>query len=560
MKNAGIKKMPNKGNDAVFAAEVGLSPHSDAVFAGPLPKCFTYIFASFILQWAYGLGANMVQSNIIELTGDFNTTLIETTWLVAAYMAPNVSITIMLIKIRYQFGLRNFAELSILGFVVVCVLHLFVTDLRSALIIRFFAGIAAAPMASLAFLYMMEAFTPSKKYTIGLSLNYMNAALAVPLSRLISPNLLENGGFSSLSAMEMGLVLIGLGCIFSLPLTPIVYDKVIKKLDWVSYSLIALGLGLNAIVMSIGKWYWWTETLWIGWGLALAVFSLTIAIIIELNRATPLVDLRWLFSKEMIQVVLVLLVFRILLLEQSILAADFFNLSGLLNRNMAPMYLAVTCGTFLGGAICVFFLRMGREDYFYLLSLCCLTLGSYLDSHVSQLTHPVDMIISQGLIGFGYALFLPPALCNGFIKASARGPNYVLSFIAIFLLAQVTGGLVSAALFGSLQFFFTCHHFEDLTQEITTTSTLVFDKISNLSSPYSALVSDNLEGGKTILSLTDQLKLTANILAYNDVFRLYCYMSMVVLIIFLLKIFYKSYFYENFMMLFKSKSMISKGE
>ncbi|WCR55824.1 MAG: Inner-membrane proton/drug antiporter (MSF type) of tripartite multidrug efflux system [Bartonella clarridgeiae] len=57
---------------------------------------------------------------------------------------------------------------------------------------------------------MIEAFAPAKKFTIGLSLNYMNAALAVPLSRLISPSLLEKGGFSSLSAMEMSLVLIGL--------------------------------------------------------------------------------------------------------------------------------------------------------------------------------------------------------------------------------------------------------------------------------------------------------------------------------------------------------------
>ncbi|WP_438721700.1 MFS transporter [Bartonella rochalimae] len=545
--------MSNEGNSGGSAAELGSFTHPGVIFTGPLPKCFTYIFTSFILQWAYGLGANMVQSNIIELTGDFNTTLIETTWLVSAYMAPHVSIAIMLIKIRYQFGLRNFAELSILGFVVVCILHLFITDLRSALIIRFFAGIAAAPMASLAFLYMMEAFASEKKYTIGISLNYMNAALAVPLARLISPSLLENGGFSSLSAMEMGLVLIGLGCIFSLPLTPVVCNKVIKKLDWVSYSLIALGLGLNAIVMSIGKWYWWTETLWIGCGLALAVFSLTIAIIIELNRETPLIDLRWLFSKEMIQVVLVLLVFRILLLEQSTLAADFFNLFGLLNRDMAPMYFAVTFGTLLGGGVCVFFLRMGREDYFYLLSLSCLALGSYLDSHVSQLTRPVDMIISQGLIGFGYALFLPPALCNGFVKASARGPNYVLSFIAIFLLAQVTGGLMSAALFSSLQFFFARHHFEYLTQEITTTGTLIFEKINHLSSPYSALVSQSLKSEKTISSLTDQLQLTANVLAYDDVFRLYFYMTMIVLIIFLLKIFCKSYFYENFMMLLKSK-------
>ncbi|WCR55825.1 MAG: Inner-membrane proton/drug antiporter (MSF type) of tripartite multidrug efflux system [Bartonella clarridgeiae] len=217
--------------------------------------------------------------------------------------------------------------------------------------------------------------------------------------------------------------------------------------------MIALGLGLNAIIMSVGKWYWWTETLWIGWGLAFGIFSLIIAIIIELNRATPLVDLRWLFSKEMIEVVLVLLVFRILLLEQSTLAADFFNLFGLLDRDMTLMYLAVAFGTLLGGGVCVFFLRTDREDYFYLLSLSYLALGSYLDSYVSLLTRPVDMIMSQGLISFGYALFLPPALCSGFVKASAQGPNYVLSFIVIFLLAQVTGGFMSAALLAVCNFF-----------------------------------------------------------------------------------------------------------
>ncbi|WP_273759276.1 MFS transporter [Bartonella sp. ML70XJBT.G] len=513
-------------------------PHPGRVFAGPLPKCFVYIFASFILQWAYGLGANVVQSNIVHLTGDFHATLTETTWLVAAYMAPNVSVAIMLIKIRYQFGLRAFAELSILGFVLVCVLQLFVTDLRSALIIRFFAGIAAAPLASLALLYMMEAFAPAKKFTIGLSLNYMNAALAAPLSRLISPGLLESGGFSSLSAMEMGLVLISLGCIYALPLTPVVRNKVIQKLDWLSYGLIALGLGLNAVIMSVGILYWWYEAPWIGWALALAVFSLVIAIIIELNREKPLIDLRWIFSKEMIQSVLILLVFHVFLLERSTLAVGFFNLFGLLNREMAPMYLAIILGALLGGAVCVCFLRVGREDYFYLVSLGCLALGTYLDSHVNHLTRPQDMMFSQGLVSFSYALFLPPALCRGFVISGGRGPRYVLSFIAVFLLTQVSGGLMGSAFFGSLQFFFAHKNFESLTQNIVVTDPVIVGEANTLFSPsYGAFVPHILGDEQSTSGVIEKLKLTANILAYDDVFRLYFYIAMVAFAIFLVKIF-----------------------
>ncbi|WP_375675457.1 MFS transporter [Bartonella sp. CL100XZDX] len=516
-------------------------PRPGRVFAGPLPKCFVYILASLILQWAYGLGANIVQSNIVHLTGDFHATLAETTWLVAAYMAPNVSVAIMLIKIRYQFGLRAFAELSILGFVLVCVLQLFVTDLRSALIIRFFAGIAAAPLASLALLYMMEAFAPAKKFTIGLSLNYMNAALAAPLSRLISPDLLENGGFSSLSALEMGLVLISLVCIYTLPLTPVVRSKVIQKLDWISYGLIALGLGLNAVIMSVGILYWWYEAPWIGWGLALAILSLAIAIIIELNREKPLIDLRWIFSKEMIQSVFILLIFHVFLLERSNLPVGFFNLFGLLNREMAPMYLAVTLGILLGGAVCVFFLRAGREDYFYLLSLGCLALGAYLDSHVNYLTRPKDMMLSQGLVSFSYALFLPPALFKGFVIAGERGPRYVLSFIAVFLLTQVTGGLMGSAFFGSLQFYFAHKNFESLTQNIIITDPLISGEMNTLFSPsYGISVPNGLRSEQGTSMLIEKFKLTANIFAYDDVFRLYFYISMVVFVIFLVTMIVKS--------------------
>ncbi|UTO28272.1 MFS transporter [Bartonella harrusi] len=516
-------------------------PHPGRVFAGPLPKCFVYILASFILQWAYGLGANIVQSNIVHLTGDFHATLAETTWLVAAYMAPNVSVAIMLIKIRYQFGLRAFAELSILGFVLVCVLQLFVTDLRSALIIRFFAGIAAAPLASLALLYMMEAFAPAKKYTIGLSLNYMNAALAVPLSRLISPDLLENGGFSSLSALEMGLVLISLGCIFSLPLTPVVRNKVIQKLDWLSYGLIAFGLGINAVVMSVGKLYWWYEAPWIGWGLVLAVSSLVMAIIIELNREKPLIDLRWLFSKEIVQSVLILLVFHVFLLERSTLAAEFFNLFGLSNREVMPMYLAVILGALLGGGICVFFLRAGCEDYFYLVSLGCLALGTYLDSHVNQFTCPQDMMLSQGLISFSYTLFLPAALFKGFVISGEKGPRYVLSFITVFLLTQVTGGLMGSALFGSLQFFFAHKNFEFLTQNIIVTDPALSVEMNALLSPfYGVSVANILGDGQGAARLIEKFKLAANIFAYDDVFRIYFYIAIIVFAVFLIKIFVKS--------------------
>lgn len=519
------------------------------IFAGPLHKCFIYIFAACILQWTYGLGANMVQSNISQLTGFFHATTTETTWLVSAYMAPNVSLSFFLIKIRNQFGLRRFAELSIIAFLLVCLLHLFVVDLQTAIIVRFFSGITAAPISSLGFFYMIEAFAPAKKRTIGLSLNLMNVALAVPLSRVLSPTLMDNGEFHGLYAMEMGLALIGFVCILKLPLTPIPRAKVIEKMDFLSYGLIATGLGINAAIMPVGRFYWWLEARWMGWWFAIAILLLTIAVVIELNRKNPLIDLRWLFSRQMLHIALVLMVFRVLLSEQATLAANFFNMFGLLNREMTPMYLWVIFGTVLGGFTCAIFYKPGREDEFHSLALILLALGAFMDSHATNLTRPENMYLSQAMIGCGGALFLPPSMGKGLATAIARGPQYVLSFVAVFLFTQSTGGLMSSAFFGSMQTIFEKQHSSVLTSQVVMSDPIVANQVKQLSAAYSHVLTDpQLLNAEGVAALAKKATLEANILAYNDVFRLYSMIALSLLIFLFIKIairYYKNWHVQH---------------
>jgi len=512
------------------------------IFAFSLPRAFLYIIAATILSWTQGLGMNMVQASVQQIQGYFHATTLETTWLVSAYMAPNVSLSFFLIKIRTQFGLRNFAELSIIGFLVVCLLHLFVSDLHSALIIRFFGGIAAAPMSSLAFLYMMEAFAPAKKSIMGVSLNLTNTALAMPLSRLFTPSLIEHGGFAGLYSLEAGLALIGLGLIFYLPLTPIPRDRVIGKLDIISYMLIATGLGINAVIMPVGRYYWWREADWIGIALICAVVLLTIAALIELNRKKPLIDLRWLFSREILHIAFVMLIFRVLLSEQSSLATGFFNLFGLLNRELHMLNLVIISGIILGGLCCVFFLKPGREDIFHVAALILLAGGSWIDSYATHMTRPPDMYLSQFMIGMGSALFLPPSMYKGLTMALARGPTYILSFIAIFLFTQSSGGLMSSAFFGSLQTIFEKYHSNILAQNIVMSDPAVANRISQMSMPYRHVLQDSgLLNAEGLATLGKQATLEANILAYNDVFRIYTYIALMLLVFLLAKMTRQAY-------------------
>lgn len=64
--------------------------------------------------------------------------------------------------------------------------------------------------------------------------------------------------------MEMGLALMAFGVVYLLPLTPVVRTKMLHKLDFVSYPLVALSFGLLALVLVMGRTFWWFEAPWIG--------------------------------------------------------------------------------------------------------------------------------------------------------------------------------------------------------------------------------------------------------------------------------------------------------
>ena len=477
------------------------------------------IAASTLLAMTQGFGMNLVAANIPQLQGPFGATSAEAVWLMAAYMAPNASLSLALIKIRNQYGLRHFAELGIAVFLVVSVLHIFITDLHSAIVLRFFAGIAAAPLSSLGFLYMLEAFTPARKLTVGISLALTNIGLAAPLTRLISPALIELGGVRALLHLEVALAMLSFAAIYLLPLTPVPRARVIEKLDILSYVFIAIGFGSGAVILVTGRTYWWMEAQWIGELLVVMIGALTIAAVLELNREKPLIDLRWLFSREVLHFAAVLVLFRLMLAEQTAVASNFFQIMGLQNDQLTHLYGVVALATLAGGLICAVIMKPGREPGIHMVALLLIGVGAFLDSHATNLTRPEQMYVSQAMIAAGGSLFLPPAIAAGFTMALKKGPQYILSFIVVFLVTQSLGGLAGSALFGSFITLREKFHSNVLAQAMTLADPLVAARVSQLSAAYGRTITDaavlKAEG---VALLSQQVTREANVLAHNDAF------------------------------------------
>jgi MFS family permease len=440
-------------------------------------------------------------------------------WLIAAYMAPYASLSLILIKVRTQFGLRNFAELAILAFLLVSVMHLFVDDLHSAIIVRFFSGVVAAPLSALAFLYMLEPMPPARKLNLGLSLALTNLALAPTVARLISPTLLDLGGWHDLHILEIAIAMIAFGAVYLLPLAPQPRAKVIQPLDVVSYLFIAVGFGLAAIAMTVGRFYWWFEAPWLGLMLAGAIIAVTCAAVIELNRANPLLDIRWLASREVLHFTAALLIFRIVLSEQTSGAFGLFQVLGLQNSHMATLSWIILGTTIASGFTCVAVMKPGREPAIHMVALTLLAAGAYMDSQATNLTRPAEMYLSQAMIAFAGALFLPPALASGLMSALKKGPNYILSFVIVFLTTQSIGGSLGSAVVGTFVTWRSKVHYQAVAEHITLTDPIVTQRLSQLSGAYGRVLTDPAQlSTQGLTLLNQQVTREANVLAYNDAF------------------------------------------
>jgi MFS family permease len=82
-----------------------------------------YIAAGVVISLTQGLGLSFISANTQQIAGSMGITTTEATWLMAAYLFPNASLTLLLFKVRAQYGLRNFAEVAIVVYVLVCLGH-----------------------------------------------------------------------------------------------------------------------------------------------------------------------------------------------------------------------------------------------------------------------------------------------------------------------------------------------------------------------------------------------------------------------------------------------------
>ncbi|WP_318356775.1 MFS transporter [Enterobacter sp.] len=483
------------------------------------PKRIAYGIVGLLVCLTGALGNAMVTANLQNLQGSFAAWSTEIAWLPTVYVMTNVSINLLLVKFRQQFGLRAFTEGFLVIYVLVTFFHLFVNDLSSALMVRAAHGMVAAALSSLGIYYQIQAW-PAKHRLKALTIGITGSSLAIPIARLFSTELLQIDEWRGLYLFELGLALISLACVIALKLPPGDRKKVFEKKDFITFMLFAPGMALLCAVLSLGRLDWWFEAPWIGWALAGSLVLIVSAIVFEHNRSNPLLNTRWLSSGSIVRLGLIMLLIRIVLAEQNTGVIGWLQYVGLQNEQMNTLAWAILAGIVCGIVASCLTIKPQRLAWPIITALAMMIVASLLDSQSNSLTRPDQLLLSQFLLGFSSAFFLAPAMLAG-IGGVVAEPRNLVSFSVLFGISQNLGGLLGSAILGTFQTWREKYHSSLLAEQLTTLNPLVNDRLQLYSQMYRNLIGDStLLNVQAVNQLQTASAMQANILAYNDTYLL----------------------------------------
>ncbi|WP_259051997.1 MFS transporter [Klebsiella sp. BIGb0407] len=482
-------------------------------------KRFAFGIVGLLVCLTGAMGNAMVSANLQNLQGTFAAWSTEIAWLPAVYVMTNISINLLLVKFRQQYGLRAFTEGFLVLYVLVTFFHLFVNDLSSALMVRAAHGMVGAALSSLGIYYQIQAW-PAKHRLKALTIGITGSSLAIPIARLFSTELLQLEEWRGLYLFELGLALISLACVIALKLPPSDRRKVFEKKDFITFILLAPGLALLCAVLSMGRLDWWFEAPWIGWALALSLVLIVSAITFEHNRSNPLLNIRWLSSGSILRLGLIMLLIRIVLAEQNTGVIGWLQYVGLQNEQMTHLAWSIFAGIVCGIITSCLTLKPTKLAWPIITSLALIMVASLLDSQSNNLTRPDQLMLSQFLLGFSSAFFLAPAMLAAIGGVIADQRNLV-SFSVMFGISQNLGGLLGSAILGTFQTWREKYYSSMLADQLTTLNPLVNERLQAYSQMYQSQISDSaLLSTQAVTQLQTVSTLEANILAYNDTYLL----------------------------------------
>ena len=543
--------------------EYQFKPHEQPIMVGspanpdhPARRKLFYLLIGIFVGLTASFQNGLLVANLTQIQGQLGLTPAEGGWISVSYNMTNACITVLLYKIRQQFGMSLFSKITLFFLLAATSLqwlissHLLDTPnigiepYYLEIVARGLSGMVASGMTILGLFYCLQGM-PTVKRTSGLILGFGLVQFGIPLSRVISPYLAIDGQLENLFLFQFGLALICFGLINILELPPGNTEKVFEKLDFVSFGFFASGLAALAVVLVQGRILWWT-TPWLVYPLMIAIVGISIALWIETHRKNPMLQVRWMRSRNIIAFMVTGAVMRILLSEQNVGAAGLLANLGYGNDQLVTFYAVIIAASVLALVISIFSTNPMDLRRPVIFAVALIALGSWMDVGVSINSAPYTFYLSQFLIAFAAVYFMGPLVFEGFLRAIGSGPAYIISFSVIFGISQTVGGLAGAAAIQAFTTIRTQMHYADMVSSLNLGDPAFSAQVAGTRNMLSNQTTDAAQANIGAVSQVLQgIQRQATVAAYSDLFFLMACLATAVTIILLLNYLYNRYHKRN---------------
>lgn len=543
--------------------EYQFKPHEQPFMVGspatpdhPTRRKVFYLLIGIFIGITASFQNGLLVANLTQIQGEMGLTPIEGGWISVAYNMTNACITVLLYKIRQQFGMALFSKITLFSLLAATSLQWLVSSHlldTSAIIIepyyleiiaRGLSGMVASAMTVLAIFYCLQGM-PTAKRISGLILGFGLVQFGIPLSRIISPYLAVDGQLETLFLFELGLTLICFALINILELPPGNTEKVFEKLDFLSFAFFASGLAALAVFLVQGRIQWWT-TPWLSYPLIIAVVTISIALWIETHRKNPMLQVRWMRSRNIIAFTITGAVMRILLSEQNVGAAGLLANLGYGNDQLITFYAVILAASVLALVISIF--RTNAMDLRrpVIFAVALIAVGAWLDTDIALNSAPYMFYVSQFMIAFAAVYFMGPMVFEGMFRAIANGPAYIISFSVIFSISQTIGGLAGAAAIQAFTTIRTQMHYADMVGSLNLGDPALMAQVAGVRRMLSTQITDANQANVAAMGqVLQSIQRQATVAAYADLFFLMATIASITTLILLLNYLYHRYHKRN---------------
>ena len=543
--------------------EYQFKPHEQPFMVGspatpdhPTRRKVFYLLIGIFIGITASFQNGLLVANLTQIQGEMGLTPVEGGWISVAYNMTNACITVLLYKIRQQFGMALFSKITLFSLLAATSLQWLVSSHlldTSAIIIepyyieiiaRGLSGMVASAMTVLAIFYCLQGM-PTAKRISGLILGFGLVQFGIPLSRIISPYLAVDGQLETLFLFELGLTLICFALINILELPPGNTEKVFEKLDFLSFAFFASGLAALAVFLVQGRIQWWT-TPWLSYPLIIAVVTISIALWIETHRKNPMLQVRWMRSRNIIAFTITGAVMRILLSEQNIGAAGLLANLGYGNDQLITFYAVILAASVLALVISIF--RTNAMDLRrpVIFAVALIAVGAWLDTDISLNSAPYMFYVSQFMIAFAAVYFMGPMVFEGMFRAIANGPAYIIRFSVIFSISQTIGGLAGAAAIQAFTTIRTQIHYADMVSSLNLGDPALMAQVAGVRRMLSTQITDANQANVAAMGqVLQSIQRQATVAAYADLFFLMATIASITTLILLLNYLYHRYHKRN---------------